>query len=278
MNGHALRCCVVAIVKFGETRLSSTCREIQVYFLPSGLDGQSLDGCQIVMTDVLRASTTMVTALENGARDIWTHAQIEEARQAAKSLEGSLLCGERQGKIIDGFDLGNSPLEFNRETVDGKTIVQCTTNGTVALESCHPADRVLVGAFVNLQAVVRQLLNAEKAVVLCAGTYGKVTGEDVAFAGAVVSRMKKSAPDLKLNDQAMIAESFWRQIELRTETGDRLSDVLCECFGGRNLLPLNYQPDIEFCAHVDLYSTVPELNRETGRIELMNRLSAGKSL
>lgn len=242
------------------------CKKFHAYFLPTLLNPANLPETAIVMTDVLRASTTMISALENGAASIWPHATIESARTAASSTENSLLCGERGGKIIDGFDCGNSPREFASEMVKGKCLVHCTTNGTVALESCRGASRVLIGSFVNLNAIVGQLSKSEVAAVLCAGTDREVTGEDVLFAGAVAAQLSRMNPDLELNDQAKIGRDHWEAVERRTGAGESLSEILGQCRGGVNLLKLGYQADVEFCAQLDWSTRVPELDQNSWRI------------
>lgn len=208
----------------------------------------------------------MVTALANGAATIWPHASIEAARQASKEITESLLCGERGGKIIEGFDCGNSPREFTAEKVHGRTLVHCTTNGTKALESCRGADRVLIGAFVNCQAVVEELKRSEKAIVLCAGTDGEVTGEDVLFAGAIARGLCAGSGEITLNDQAQIALGFWDSLPAKTGDGKTLRDILAGCRGGRPLVKLGYDGDIDFCAQLSIFDLVPELDQGSWRI------------
>ena len=228
------------------------------------------DYCQsaVVMTDVLRASTTMVSALAAGAATIWPHSSIESARTAKTETPGSLLCGERGGQIIDGFDNGNSPREYSTELVSDKTMIHCTTNGTVALESCRGAARVLIGAFVNLDAVVREISKAIEAVVVCAGTDGEITGEDVLFAGAVGHQLSAQIPDLEISDSAQIAISHWKAAQARVDSGESLSHILAACRGGRPLVKLGFEADIEYCAQLNAFDAVPELDVNRWRIEL----------
>lgn len=242
------------------------CQKFHAYLLPSLLNPADLPEMAIVMTDVLRASTTMISALENGAASIWPHATIPSAREAAKSTEGSLLCGERGGVIIDGFDCGNSPREFKPDQVGGKCLVHCTTNGTVALESCRGAARILIGSFVNLSAVVEELAKSEKSAVLCAGTDQEITGEDVLFAGAVADRLRRANPDIELNDQAKMALDHWSAVDARSQSGQSLAASLGKCRGGVNLLRLGYEADVEYCAQLDKFKRVPELDPKSWQI------------
>lgn len=222
----------------------------------------------IVMTDVLRASTTMAAALTAGAATIWPHGSIESARKAKQETPDSLLCGERGGQIIDGFDCGNSPREYSSSNVTNKTMIHCTTNGTLALESCRGAARVLVGAFVNLTAIVNELTKAEKAIVVCAGTDGEVTSEDVLFAGAIGLELRNRQPEITISDAAQIAIHHWKATQLRTQAGTALSEILAECRGGRPLIKLGFLADIEFCAQLDQFDSVPELDQTKWRINI----------
>ena len=242
------------------------CKKFHAYLLPALLNPANLPETAIVMTDVLSASTTMISALDNGAVSIWPHATIESARAAASSTENSLLCGERGGKIIEGFDCGNSPREFEPAMIKGKSLIHCTTNGTVALESCRGAKRILIGSFVNLSPVVDELAKSERSAVLCAGTDREVTGEDVLFAGAVASRMHQANPEIELNDQAKMALDHWNATEARSQSGESLADSLGKCRGGANLLRLGYEADVEYSAQLDKFKRVPELDPESWRI------------
>jgi 2-phosphosulfolactate phosphatase len=150
-----------------------------------------------VVIDVLRASTTIITALAHGAARVRPVLTIEEARAEAAAA-GMMLGGERGGRRIDGFDFGNSPLEYGRSRVDGRSIVITTTNGTAALHACAGAAEVLIGAIVNRSAVAA----AAHALAIkhggcdvhlvCAGTDGAVTEEDLLAAGAILDAAAQS--------------------------------------------------------------------------------------
>ena len=121
---------------------------------PAALAPTALPGASALVIDVLRASTCIVTALANGCEGIVPVASPEEARRRAATLEKSLIAGERRGEPLEGFDLGNSPLEFTRGRVGGRTIVMTTSNGTRALVAARPAAAVGVAAFINHAAAV----------------------------------------------------------------------------------------------------------------------------
>ena len=165
-------------------------RSLNVHFLPSLVDPKELSGCTCVVIDVLRATTTIATALFAGAREVIPCLEIEDARRIAASLPtGSyLLGGERGGKKIDNFQLGNSPAEYTAEVVKDKVVVFTTTNGTRALLACRGAEFVLCGAFVNLSPLCEAIRNRSNIHLVCAGTDGQISREDVLLAGAIVDR------------------------------------------------------------------------------------------
>src|SRR3954469_23642043 len=153
--------------------------QLDVYLLPDLAEPAALAGKTVVVIDVLRATTTIVHALAAGAKEVVPCLEVEEARRIATERGGEAVTGgERGGKQIPGFDLGNSPAEYSRERVAGKTVVFTTTNGTRAMQRCKSASRVLLGAFVNFSAVCRELSGVEQIALVCAGTDGHVTRED----------------------------------------------------------------------------------------------------
>lgn len=244
---------------------------ISAYFLPELVSPDDLRAMTVVVIDVLRASTTITTALAAGARQIIPCREIDDARRIAAEFGGDcLLGGERGGLPIDGFDLGNSPAEYNRERVAGKTIVFTTTNGTKAMQRCRLADTVVIGSFVNLAAVCRLLNGVAEVALLCAGTGGEITAEDVFLAGAVVDCV--SAVDLPgpiLNDQAVLARDAWR-CESSTEAV-ALTRRLAQSRGGRNLSGIGLAGDITCAAEANKFDVVPRLDLDTWRIVLPRR-------
>ena len=240
---------------------------ISVHFLPALTTADELAGGVVVVIDVLRATTTITTALAAGAREIFPCLEIEDARRKAAELgkqTPALLGGERHGKPIEGFNLGSSPREYTPQTVGDRTIVFTTTNGTKAMQICGKARQVLVGAFVNLSAVAKVVKSGLPIHLLCAGTDGQVTREDVLFAGAVADRLTSSQPDeFELNDQARIARDAWRQVLL---SGKQLALTLRDTHGGHNLISLGMDQDIADAAQIDRYDFVPVLDTKQWRI------------
>lgn len=241
--------------------------QLDVYLLPDLVEPAALAGKTVVVIDVLRATTTIVHALASGAREVVPCLEVDEARQVAARLGvAAVLGGERGGVAIAGFDVGNSPAEYTRERVSGKTVVFTTTNGTRAMQRCKLAGQVLLGAFVNFSAVCRELLGSDHVALVCAGTDGHVTREDTLLAGAIVDDLARSKK-LQLNDQAQLAADAW-QTAVRLMTDRPLGMMLRESRGGRNLIDTGQENDIDLAAQMDRFDVVPELDLATWCVRL----------
>ena len=241
--------------------------QLDVYLLPDLVESAALAGEMVVVIDVLRATTTIIHALAAGAKEVVPCLEVEDARRIAAGLSGgAILGGERGGVPIPGFDLGNSPAEYTRERVGGKTVVFTTTNGTRAMQRCKLASRVLLGAFVNFSAGCRELAGHDQLALVCAGTDGQVTREDTLLAGAIVDDLTRSRK-LQLNDQALLAADAW-QTAVRLMTDRPLGMMLRESRGGRNLIDTGQENDIDLAAQIDRFDVVPELDLQTWRVRV----------
>jgi 2-phosphosulfolactate phosphatase len=143
-----------------------------------------------VVIDVLRATTTLTVALGNGARGLREAVTPEEAREIRASEPEALLCGEREGLKIEGFDLGNSPAEYEPAVVRDRTLIFASTNGSLALRAARSARRRVLAAFVNLAAVVERLAGDPRVAIVCAGKLGGFAIEDAACAGLLCRRLE----------------------------------------------------------------------------------------
>jgi 2-phosphosulfolactate phosphatase len=250
-------------------------RELKAHFLPLLVSPEKLAGAAVVVIDVLRATTTITHALAAGAREVIACLEVDEARQlAARFGKGeALLGGEREGLKIEGFDLGNSPTEFTPESVGGRTIVFSTTNGTRAMMHCEQAKTVLLGALVNRAAVCTALAGEDRIHLLCAGTRGEITREDVLFAGAAIDMLTSANPEgFELNDQAILAADAWRvalPLNQRNSPATRepaLIRALRNTQGGRNLRRIGLEADIPDAARLDTFDLVPCFDPPSRRI------------
>ena len=243
---------------------------IEVYLVPDLTTADALEGRTVAVIDVLRATTTIVHALAAGAESVLTCAETDDARAAAAQLgDRAVLGGERGGLRIPGFDLGNSPAEYTPQSVGDKTVVFTTTNGTRALHRARLGERVLVAAFVNFSAVCSALADAEQISLLCAGIKGEVTREDVLLAGAIVDDLQQGgAAESELNDQARLATDAWRAVVDFFAQGGSLMQVLKSSQGGRSVLDIGHEADIELAAQLDRFDLLPEWHRDSGRIRV----------
>ena len=231
------------------------------YLVPQLANDEEFAGRTAVVIDVLRATTTITEALAAGAKQVVPCVTIAEARQVAAGLKGAvLLGGERQGVCIDGFDLGNSPGDYTQERVRDKTIAFTTTNGTKAMQTCRGADRVLIASFSNLTAVCDQLLGAPDVVLVCAGTEGEISREDVLLAGAILEQIGQPLGSMAINDQGQIARDAWLGSRQSGIADPWLREALGNSLGGRNLKRLGMDADIEAASQVDRWRIVPELD------------------
>lgn len=209
-------------------------------------------GRTAVVIDVLRATTTISTALAAGCVRVLPTRSPDEARAKRAELPpGSVvLGGERGGVRIDGFDLDNSPLSYTPATVGGKTLIITTTNGTEAMGRAAGAAELIAASFLNVGAVERWLnANADGIVLCCAGEQGTPSEEDELCAGLLIDRLRAAGADLELNPAAAAAVQSWRAVtDLRT--------ALRQAEHGQVLAGLGFAADVDFAARLDSITTV----------------------
>jgi 2-phosphosulfolactate phosphatase len=254
---------------------------LNVHFLPSQVEESTLAGSVVVVIDLLRASSTICRALASEATCVVPFLEVDDTKRAAARFrrEEIVLGGERHGRIIEGFDLGNSPLEYAPDAVGGRRVLFTTTNGTRALHHARLAKRTLIGCALNRQAVANVIANEPRVDILCAGADGEVTGEDILAAGAIVHALVDPDPrgdavtlvHYKTDDGAGSALAKWQQLlQAARNTGvsaaAQFAEQMRDTPGGRNLLDIGHQRDLAACAQLDKLSIVPELNRVTGEI------------
>jgi 2-phosphosulfolactate phosphatase len=206
-----------------------------------------------VVVDVLRATTTMVTALHHGVKSILPVKSVEECHYFQQ--KGYIGAAERGGEIVEGFKLGNSPFDYMTPELAGQKIVFTTTNGTKTIYAVKGAIKIIFGAFVNFKAVAETLKALNKDVVIvCAGWEDEVNLEDTLFAGALVESMTPAFSSS--GDPAILANKLYLQSE------GKLSMILEDSSHIRRLRKLDLQKDIDFCLTLDKYKCVPEMVNE----------------
>lgn len=226
----------------------------EVRFTIPEVDAGELAGATTVVVDVLRATSSVVTALARGARAIIPAASTEDALRLVQSLgrDDTLLCGERRGLRIEGYDLGNSPREFTAETVADRRLVMNTTNGTRAFLAAEGSDRVVAASFLNLAAVVDAVADTERLLVVCAGREDVFALEDALCAGLLLRRLEERDVALHPGDAARAALALVQ---------DHAPDVafLASTAAGRALVEAGLEEDLSFCARLDAERLVPVL-------------------
>jgi 2-phosphosulfolactate phosphatase len=226
---------------------------IKFYATLEQAERNSLQNATVVVIDVLRASSTIVAAIESGAERIIPIADVETASRLVRPAERDkkLLAGERKGLPVPGFDLSNSPREFTPERVRGKTIVMTTTNGTRAITTAAKAGRIVVCSLTNLDAAAAALRGESDLVVLCCGAEGSIAAEDLLCGGMLVKSLEPAVAAESLSDAArvarVIAEEFGSNVEAYVRSSDH----------GRKLAALGFEEDIAYCSRVGASSSVP---------------------
>ncbi len=230
---------------------------ISLYATPREFSEESLRGTTSIVVDVLRSSSTIARALAMGAREIIPVMTPAEAVELAKKAgrDATLLCGERDGRRIEGFDLGNSPLEYTAERIAGRTLIFASTNGSPVMVRARTADRVLIGGFNNFSAVIKSVVSMGRPVaILCSGRLEQFAIEDFVCGGRFVAGLQQEMPGAQiLNDGARAAVALYRHLD------GTLEQVLRESTHGRYLASLGFEADLDFCSRIDSLPVVPAL-------------------
>ena len=243
--------------------------QLDVAFLPSEVREPEASVCIVI--DALRASSTVTTVFGRGVHEVVVAGTIEEARRLHAALPGALLCGEAGGLPPEGFDHGNSPVEFEGLDLAGRTLVLATSNGTRALAALRSAREVFVGSLLNLGACARSAAAVTtrfgNLTIVCSGTElgTRFSLEDTVVAGAFVERIRgsvESADDVQLADAATAALRLWRSYAEEPVAAFR------DAVHGRALVRLGLGADLDACAQIDRYEVAPRLHVEGERLTL----------
>lgn len=225
-------------------------KTIDVCLSPDLIHLHDLKDKNVVIVDILRATSCMVSGLGSGVDHIIPFADLE-ACQTMKS-DGYLIAGERGGEKIEGFDLGNSPFDYMHESVVGQKVATTTTNGTVAIEKSKSAVNVIIGAFLNINAVAHYLKHKDESVIIfCAGWKGKVNLEDSLFAGALVEQLQDDFANEC--DSPLLVQAAYQSMK------HDLTGFVKNSSHAKRLNRLNVHKDIEYCMRFDQFDVVPIL-------------------
>lgn len=231
--------------------------QVEVFFTPHQVDEMFLRDKTVVVIDVLRASTTIATALYNGAKEVIPVTTVESAMKIVGNLFGdvTLLGGERNGKMIEGFNLGNSPIEYVEERVKGKSIVFSTTNGSQAMVKARYAKEMIVMGFVNISSVAEFLREPERDIaIVCAGRGGYFSMEDSVCGGMLIQKLiDEDRNKIECGDAGAAS------LVLYKNQGRALYKMLKNSEHGQYLEEIGFADDVRFCAEVDSVPVVPQL-------------------
>ena len=210
----------------------------------------------VIVVDVLRATSTIITALMNGCKEVIPVETVIKARELVR--EGDLLGGERYCKKIPGFDFGNSPLEYTREAVEGKRIILTTTNGTRGIQKAIKADRILAGALMNGRASAAAAIELKRdTVIVCAGTQDVFSLEDGLCAGLILEEIANQLGEdhMQTNDFGLAMRSCYHDAK------DRLLETILTCSNGKKMKKSGFLADVELCARPNISDCVPILEQ-----------------
>ena len=228
-------------------------KELEVFTAATSFQEDEMRGKTAVMIDVLRASSTIVTALANGARGVIPVADMGAGSKISQSMdtENFLLCGEKDGEKIEGYDLGNSPLEYKPGLVKGKTIILNTTNGTKALMRASLARHIVVGSFLNLGGVVEYLKDKERIILVCAGWRGRLSLEDLLCAGNIIYELTGGNLPNDALDGAKVAFGLYEKF------GDDIEKTVQSSNHAHRLQDIVGTEDLSYCSRVNVMDVLP---------------------
>ncbi len=228
--------------------------DAEVFLTHSNISEEDVQDRTVVVIDVLRACSTIVTALDRGARAVMPVLDMAQAGKIASNLDPDIyrLGGERGGEKIEGYHLGNSPQEYTEEVVEGRDIILNTTNGTRALERAKEADHLVAGCFLNADRVVNFVReHADAITIVCAGRQNRLALEDTLCAGLLLDRLWKGREPYPVTDSAHTAYTLYH-----TDHED-LQTALRGANHAEKLVSQDFGEDLEYCFQIDALPALP---------------------
>lgn len=225
-------------------------KSIDICLSPDLVHLYDLKGKIVVVVDILRATSCITTGLAHGIMSITPYASLEECRSMKQ--KGYYIAGERGGRKVDGFDIGNSPYSYMEPHLKDQKIAITTTNGTIAIEKSNDAEKIIIGAFLNLAAVVNYLrTQGNDVVILCAGWKGHINLEDTMYAGALALTLESEFH--YTDDAVLLAKALYKEMK-----GSMLHAIQ-NASHVKRLKKFNVNKDVEFCLTPNRYDVVPVL-------------------
>lgn len=231
--------------------------KIDVFLTAEEAKRKEIHDSNIVVIDVLRATSVMITAMAHGVSKIHPYESIEEVREASLASSFSILCGERKGLAIHGFDYGNSPLEYQKDNIRGAEMFMTTSNGTRALRNIHGQNnRIWIASFLNLSSMSTFLETEKKdCILLCAGTENEFSLDDALCAGMLIQKLRS----YEKSDLALALERL-------AKNSKNIAESLHTAKHYRYLKSIGLEKDLEFCCTPDQYSLLLEYDPNTNSI------------
>ncbi len=230
---------------------------VDVILFPRDLSEYDLSHKLVVVVDIFRASSTIITAINNGAEEVVPFLKTDEVKREALKYPANkvLKCGERKGYRFSGFDLGNSPFEYTRDKIDNKKLLFSSTNGSQLFSKINSARKVIIGGFLNVKKVLSCIVqNKLDCLIVCAGDNGNISIEDTVFSGMIFALLKKNVKDIEMSDEArtgMIVYQYYK---------DDLQTIIRESSHGRYLSSIGKVEDMIYCLTVNRFDCLPVYN------------------
>ncbi len=227
---------------------------IHVLLSPLNVDELYFTNKTTVVIDVLRATSVICKAIEEGAKEIIPVSTVDFAMKISGNAHGgqTLLCGERNTKMVEGFNLGNSPDEYVAETVAGKSIILFTTNGSKSILKAKFSENLFICSFNNLKTIAQKIVDLNVDVeILCAGSNGMFCIEDTVCAGRLIAEIEKINSDLTVSDSGKACRV------LHNKFGRNVHSMLAECEHGKLLIENGFSSDLEYCSKLNNSNVIP---------------------
>lgn len=246
--------------------------DVEVFLTSAAVEEEDVKGRTVIVIDVLRACSTIATALQNGARAVVPVLDMAQAGKIASNMDSSMyrLGGERGGKKIEGYHMGNSPLEYTRDAVEGRDIILNTTNGTKALTRARGAKHLLAGSLLNASRLIEFVREANVDVtIICAGRQDRLALEDTLCAGLLLHRLWDGHEPDVVSDAAHTV--YTQYLHDRND----IDALLHRCNHARHLVESGFGDDVDYCLNIDALPVLPYY--EDSRLVLYDEMTASSS-
>ena len=225
----------------------------------------------VIVVDVLRATTTITTALENGAREVIPAESVTTAARISKGLGNSLLCGERGGKVVEGFNLGNSPFEYKSEIIKGKPLVFSSTNGTLSITKARLSKSCALASFINLSKAVEYIRNINNDIVfVCSGKLNEYCIEDSVCTGLIIYYLMKSDINkYELDDSSLASLHLAKHLIIKfgKPVEEKILTMLKNSEHGKYLISLGFAEDLNYSSKIDSVPQLPVYHNGTIKLQ-----------